>query len=500
MKNKKLVISGQTILIILFILFAFAIRLGLLLVSDDFHGVSNGRVIQAKLILENDLSRGEWYSPVHPPVHLLLLMGGLKVFNNPLVVPRLISLIFGTLFLLPFYYCVKFFFDKQVALFSMLAVALYSEHVVYSVIATSETSFHFFLFLSLSLLLVSLRKKNMKYLLISAFCLGVASLCRYEGLLFIPIFAFAFRQDLKKGAQFAAAALIAPAIWMFINFIYSMDPLQFINTNNITVPLQFGWIRAQGVQMGFIEKLLFWPLSLIETLGAFVFILGIAGVLYCLYKRKKMPLALVFCFLFFVFILRTVQEYLYLQPRYGITLGLFIIPYSVYFFNKSIKIIEKHSIKIPSMITLLLIASMIPSLGQRILAAPLYVPLFAKKTAAYMHENIKEGDNIILDHCGDEKYREPIKVLSGINPKHFVLRPYLVPKDGQWLAEGEMFFKVLKEAKIDILIYSPKGDLQDILGLEKKGKQTIIHGFKFSLIYSIAPYFVYSVERVNSVK
>jgi len=75
-----------------------------------------------------------------------------------------------------------------------------------------------------------------------------------------------------------------------------------------------------------------------------------------------------------------------------------------------------------------------------------------------------------------------------------------VPKDGQWLAEGEMFFKVLKEAKIDILIYSPKGDLQDILGLEKKGKQTIIHGFKFSLIYSIAPYFVYSVERVNSVK
>ena len=46
--------------------------------------------------------------------------------------------------------------------------------------------------------------------------------------------------------------------------------------------------------------------------------------------------------------------------------------------------------------------------------------------------------------------------------------PYLVLKDGQWLADKEMFFKVLKEAEIDILIYSPKGDLKDILELGKK--------------------------------
>ncbi|MCG2712670.1 MAG: glycosyltransferase family 39 protein [Candidatus Omnitrophica bacterium] len=469
--------------IVLILCLAFCLRLWLLVNTDDFHGVSNGRIIRAQLILKNDLPRGEWYSPVHPPVHLLLLMGGIKAFNNPVVISRVISLIFGVLLLLPFYYCVKFLFDEQAAVFSMLAVSLYSEHVVYSVIATSETCFHFFLFLSLFLLLSSFGKKSAKYLLSSALCLGAASLCRYEGLLFIPLFAFALKKDLKHCALFAAAALIAPVIWMFINFTYSGDPLQFINTNDFTVPLQFGWIRAQGQDMGILRKAMFWPKSLIDTLGYGVFFFGIAGIAYSLFKKERMFMALLFCFLIVVFIFRTIEEKLYVQERYAITIGLLLIPYSIFIISKIIASLRKHNLKVTGIMTLLLIASMIPSLKQRILAAPLYAPLFAKQTAAYMRENIKEGDNIILDHCGDEKYREPIKVLSGINPKQFVLMPYLVPCDGQWLADREMFFNVLKEAKVNILIYSPRGDLKDILNLEERGEQAIIGDFKFSLLY-----------------
>ncbi len=500
MANKKTVISNQIVLIALIMLLAFLIRLGLLLVSDDFHGVSNGRIIRAQLILKNELPNGQWYSPVHPPVHLMFLMGGIKLFNDPSLGARLISLIFGTLLLLPFYYCVKFLFDGQVAVFSMLAVAVYSEHVVYSVIATSETCFHFFLFLSLFLLLTFLKEKSAKCLLGSALCLGAASLCRYEGLLFIPLFAFALREDLKHCALFVAAALIGPAVWMFINFIHRGDPLQFINTNDFTVPLQFGWIRAQGEAMGTLKKAMFWPKSLIDTLGWGVFLLGIGGIAYSLFRRERMFMGLLFCFLLAVFVFRTIEEKLYVQERYAITLGLLLIPYSVFSISKVIESFRKHDIKIPGIVTLLLIGSMIPSLGQRVLAAPLYTPLFAREVAAYMHENIREGDNIILDHCGDEKYREPLKVLSGINPKQFVLMPYLVPKDGQWLADKEMFFKVLKEAKVNILIYSPKGDLKDILGLEKKGKQAIINEFEFSLLYSRNPYFIYRVEKVDDVK
>ncbi|MCK4994150.1 MAG: glycosyltransferase family 39 protein [Candidatus Omnitrophica bacterium] len=500
MQNKKPLISNRIGLILLILLLAFSIRLGLLLVSDDFHGVSNGRIIRAQLILNHDLPGDKWYSPVHPPLHLLFLMGGIKVFNYPVVVPRLISLIFGTLLLLPFYYCVKFLFDEQIAVFSILAAALYSEHIVYSVIATSETCFHFFLFLSLFLLLSFSKKKSSKYLLSSALCLGAACLCRYEGLLFIPLFSFSLREDLKHCALFITAALIAPAIWMFINFTHSGDPLQFINTNDFTVPLQFGWIRAQGEALGIFKKAMFWPKSLIDNLGAGVFIFGIGGIVYSLVRRERMFMSLLFCFLLFVFIFRTMEEKLYVQERYAITLGLLLIPYSVFSISKAIESFGKHNMKVSGIVTLLLIASMIPSLGQRVLAAPLYAPLFAKQAAAYMCENIKEGDNIILDHCGDEKYREPIKVLSGINPKQFVSMPYLVPKDGQWRADKELFFKVLDAAKVNVLVYSPKGDLQDILELEKRDNPVMVENFKFSLLYSGKPYFVYNVEKVNNVR
>ena len=340
----------------------------------------------------------------------------------------------------------------------------------------------------------------MKYLLSSALCLGVASLCRYEGLLFIPLFAFTLKDDLKHCALYMLAALIAPGIWSFVNFMQSGDPLNFISTNDFTVPLQFAWIRSQGIKIGFIEKLLFWPKSLIDSLGAGIVFFGVGGIAYCLFRKKRILMALLFCFLMLVFISRTIQEKLYVQERYAITLGLLLIPYSIFSISKAIENFRKYNIKIPMTAALLLIVSMIPLIGQRVSAASLYAPLFAKQVACFMRENIKEGDNIFLDHCGDEKYREPIKVLSGVNPKQFVFKPYLVPKDGRWIADRKMFFNVLKEAEVNILVYSPKGDLNAILGLEKRGKQVIINDFKFSLLYSSEPYLVYRVEKVNDAK
>ena len=504
MKNNFLVKHkiqiSEIALILLVFCFAFGLRLWLLVNTNDFHGISNGNIIRAQLLLNNDLAKDELFEPVHPPLHILLLMVGIKAFNDPVLGGRLISLFFGSLFLLPFYYCIKFLFDQRTAVFSMLAAAVYSEHVVYSVIATSEVCFHFFLFLSLFLLLSFFRRQSIKYLFISALCLGLASLCRYEGLLFVPLFAFALKGQLRRCCMFMGTALILPAIWMYVNFINSGDALRFINTNNLTVPLQFSWIRSQGIEMGFMEKILFWPMSLVDTLGAFMYVSGIAGILYCLFKRKNILMGMIFSFLFFVFMFKTVQESLYLQPRYGITLGLLLIPYSIFCISQALENLKKYKIIIPSSLILLLIASMIPPLGQRVLGAPLYAPLFAKKLAAYMHENIKESDNIFFDHCGDEKYKAPIKVLSGLNPRQFVFMAYLKPKDGQFQADREMFFQGLEKAGVSILIYSPGGDLRDILELGKGVKQRIVEDFKFNLLDSIEPYYVYSVENLNDAK
>jgi len=261
MKNKRIVLFKQIILIALIILFAFSIRLGLFMASDDFHGVFNGRIIRAQLILKNALPQGEWYSPVHPPVHLLFLF---------------------------------------------------------------------------------LKRNSLKYLLSSALSLGVASLCRYEGFLFVSLMAILLRKNFKYCVMFIITALAGPVIWMFVNFMYSGDPLQFINTNKFTVPFQFGWIGSQGIRMGFVEKIFFWPVSLIDTLGIFMFPFGIAGILDSLYRRKNMFMAIIFISLSCIFMYRTVNESLYVQPRYGITLGLFLIPYSIYFFFNMLNILGRN--------------------------------------------------------------------------------------------------------------------------------------------------------------
>ncbi len=488
---------NERIFLLLIIAFAFLLRLLLLLNTHDFHGISAGRVLLTELMLKNKgLPLGLWYDPVHPPLHLLLLFLGLKALNSPFLVPRLISLLFGMLMFIPFYLFNKFFFGKKTALFSLLAVAIYSEHVVYSVIATSETCYAFFIFLAFWLYVLSLNKNKPEFLLaLSGISIGLASLSRYEGLLFIPLMTLFLRKDLKRSAVFFLTAMILPLIWMAVNYKYSGDPFRFITTNDFTVPLQYNWIRSQGIAVDLMRRIFYWPGVLIETLGGFVFFLGLGGLGYCAAKRTRVFPAAAFLLILGVFIAGTAGERVYLQPRYSILPGLLLIPFSFFIFLKLIAFLKTKIKFIPVAAALLLIAGMIPAIGQRVLAEPLFIPFFARDIASYIGKNMNHGENIFLDQCGDEKYREPIKLLSGINPRQFVVMPYLVPKGGRWVADKAKFFALLRKNNVRFLVYSPAGDLGKILALEKKGKETVMEGFKFTLCYKDSRYYVYRVER-----
>ena len=99
--------------------------------------------------------------------------------------------------------------------------------------------------------------------------------------------------------------------------------------------------------------------------------------------------------------------------------------------------------------------------------------------------------------CGDEKYREPIKVLSRINPGQFVTMHYMVSKNGRWVADKKRFFDVLKISRAKLLIYSPRGDLKDILRLGENDKKVFKEGMCFRLVYKRGPYLIYRIEREN---
>lgn len=483
----------EYLLVGLIIFLAFSIRMGILMHTVDFHGVSNGKILEAQMIL-NDLDL-KFLAPVHPPVHMLFLIIGMKLFGAFAYVSRGISLGFGIMTIGILYLYIKLIFDREIALFSILGISLYSSHIIYSIIATSETSFHFFLFLSLYGYELFRKKRRNYLLLLCGISSGLASMCRYEGLLIIPLFMFFLLKNKKDLIKFFVYAFSIPLVWMVANYFIYGKAWEFILTNNFIVPLQISWIRSQGFNIDFIYKLLFWPKTLIKTLGAGVFYLGIIGIFHCVLNRRIKLLSAVFVMFFTVFVINTLRETLYFQPRYGITLGLILIPFSIYCVGI---IIDKVNSKIPKWIVLPLLWTMIIPIGTQVLASPLYAPAFAKRTALFLKGELADSGSVLLDHCGDEKYREPIKVLSRINPQRFVLVPKAFNVYGEYAVDYKQFFQDLIAENVKTLVYSPYGELKDVLNLNtEKNILQQRQGFLFRLIYKSDPYYIYSVSEME---
>ncbi|MBU1044838.1 MAG: glycosyltransferase family 39 protein [Candidatus Omnitrophica bacterium] len=489
-KHKEYLLVG------LILLLAFIIRMGILLHTVDFHGISNGRILEAQMILNDPLNLKLWV-PVHPPGHILFVIIGIKLFGSFFAISRIISLGFGMMTILISYLYLKQVFNKQIALFSILAISLYSAHIVYSIIGTSETMFHFFLFLSLYLYEQFKRKSNLSLLYLFGLSVGFASMCRYEGLLLIPFYLFFLRKSKINIMGFISFALLFPLAWMLVNYLAFGSPIEFLASNNFIVPQQINWIRDNGFNIDFIYKFLFWPKAMISTLGIAVFVFGWLGLIYAQLNRQANVLGGLFIVLFAIFVINTLREMLYLQPRYGITLGLMLIPFSVYCF---MKVIEKIDSRIPRWTVLILLWTMIIPIGSQVLGSSLFAPEFAKNTAFYLKENRNLGSNIMIDHCGDEKFREPIKVLSRIDPIYFSLMPVMIDENNDYVIDQEKFFKMIENNNIETLVYSPYGDLAGILKLNIENIPQQRRNFLFTLKHKNAPYYIYDIKKVKNDK
>jgi Dolichyl-phosphate-mannose-protein mannosyltransferase len=492
--QSKFIQYKQLILIGSIIFLALIIRLGILAHTVDFHGVANGKILEAQMILNNPVDIKLW-TPVHPPAHILFLIAGIKLLGSFTVGPRMISLGFGIMTILICYLYFKSVFNQETALFSSLAISLYSAHIVYSIIATSETSFHFFLFISLYVFELIKQKNNRYLLFLLGLSVGIASMCRYEGLLLIPFYMIFLRDNKFELMKFTVYALIIPVVWLVVNYLAFGNAFEFLASNNFIVPQQIDWIRTRGYNIDFVYKLLFWPKSLMQTLGVGVFSFGIIGVVYSAFRLQNKLFAALLVMFFSVFLLNTLQETLYFQPRYGITLGLILIPFSIYFF---ITVLEQISQRIPKWTVLILVWTMIIPIGEQVFAAPLYAPVFAKNTALYLENNANIKGNIIMDHCGDEKYREPIKVLSRVNPTRFALMPKKISNKGDYVIDQDRFFQMLEDDNIQTLVYSPYGELNKILNFNTQNNTEQRQSFLFALKFKSHPYYIYEIKKVKN--
>jgi hypothetical protein len=172
-----------------------------------------------------------------------------------------------------------------------------------------------------------------------------------------------------------------------------------------------------------------------------------------------------------------------------------LIPFAMFLFLKITEICTPGRTR---WMALLLVFSMIFPLRGVLREEPLAMPRFAREVTAYLRDHVRTDDKIILDHCGDEKFREPIKLLSGVNLDQFVVAPYTDIVTGKgMLVNKSKFIKVLDEYNITMLVYSPRGGLGPILALEKDRRDQVIGGFNFRLVFFSKPYYIYRITRTE---
>ncbi|MBU1062500.1 MAG: glycosyltransferase family 39 protein [Candidatus Omnitrophica bacterium] len=259
------------------------------------------------------------------------MVSTLRFFDkkNFILLTRLVSLVFGSLFIFLYFNSVEKIFNAKIAYLSAFFVAVYPLHIHLSTLSLPEVIACFFLFASLfflhQFLYVSDRWTN---LIISALFLTYACMLRFECWLFILIFStwiFVKRKISKGLLIFLFLSLIFPSVWMFVNYRYTGNPVNFVF---ISAEATKYFMSTEDLSLR--DKIWGWPKVLYYTLGSPLFILCCMGFIVPLVFRKfRNVFYYSFAIFFSIYMVKSINNtYSFDIWRYSLPLGLFFIPFA----------------------------------------------------------------------------------------------------------------------------------------------------------------------------
>jgi len=165
-------------------LFAFIIRFGFFLISDEGGGDAIARVAMSRNITDHQM----WlFAGVWQPLPFYLIAGALKIYNDPTLAPRFLSLLYGTCVFFPFFYLIKREVSIRAAIFSTIFLALFINHIYLSVTSYAESLALFLIVSSLYYFLSYYRSppNERNHLIYGSTLLALACLTRPEAWLLI---------------------------------------------------------------------------------------------------------------------------------------------------------------------------------------------------------------------------------------------------------------------------------------------------------------------------
>ena len=465
------------IIIFLFLVFLATLARSLFLLnSDNFDGsFSMGRVTAALCILENPGLRLNFDGNSSILYHYLLATA-LYFWRNPLITPRIFTMLFGILLIIPFYLLIEMLFNQEIAFYSSILLSFYPLHVMQSTLSTSDVVFHFFFFACLYYFFkFKLKEKKVFWLILSAILFNIAAMLRFESWVFIPLLSiFLYKDGKRYSAAFFLLSLILPSIWLYLCYRYRGNIFY-----SFIVPARTAHTEILLQRVPYAKQIFGWLNILYKTLGPIIVICGIFGMLYSIAKKRFLHLTLLFLYLYSLYTINALTERMWYNYRYSILLGLLILPYSVL-------CIEKISVPLRlKPIILFLPFIFFSMLGfKNITSRYIFrstLPVEIKEIAQWLKVNVSSRGKLILSSDRLDASEQDIVVRSGISPKNFFI--VSTPLTGPLTTEEDIR-RYINYEKPRYLILNSSSFLQGVLNFDMSQKNLSELGYRFELVYA----------------
>jgi len=481
-KNKK------TIDLFFLFLICFLTRFIFLIFTDNKPGDPWERIIHSLEWLENPhfILSSYWL-----PLHTYLISGILLLWNNPLIAPRVLSLLFGSFTVIPLYLLLKHIFGRNNALFSCILFSLLGVHISYSAQSWSEAPALFFLITGFYFSLCEKRLNTLTSISAGLF-IGLSSMIRIEFWVFIPLLIGLriLETGIKKSLVYSFSTLLFPCLWMISTFVQMGDILPYYSLNIASERYKIG---------GFWEKFFIYPVKFIKLVGPIIAIGSFFGICLSFLQRKGYELGVLFIGYLSFFIYESIKVNANAQSRFLMIIAIISFPY-FFFFIQEVNFIKKEQTKkililVGFISSILLSAWGIFFSGGELKAyrAPQWEITLSEKFAA-----VPKNEKILIDNY--DWFISNIAVRSGISPKNFgrvfMSAPYVGIKscNGFYSLNDNGLIRYLEKEKPSIFLYYPDGVLKEYFTREGNTISLKNLDYRFTFLYETGPYLVYKIN------
>jgi len=471
-----------TLSIILLVVLACIVRVFVILNYDNKPGDAVQHIETALRIIENPglFTNFDANSSV---VYNYLLALSLYIWNQPLLSPRLATVIFGIGVMIPFYFLVRMLFNERIAFYSGLLLVFYPLHVLQSGYTTSDVVYQFFLISSLYYLFKFKQdKEKLITLFVSALLLNISSVLRFESWIFIPVLSLFLYSDGKKySLMFFFLSLMLPCVWLLLCYHVTKDMFfSFImpaKTMRAEILLRYSENQ---------NDILRWLKVLSWNIGYPVVISGMFGVIYAFIRKKAVSLAVLFLLLLFSYTLNSMLGRMWHNERYTIVLGILLLPYSLLFIEKIASFLETKPVFVFLPFIVLSFVDFNKVCRKPVFYMPNIVttklPQEISDIGIWLRENTLSQDKIIIGSDGFNIFIPDIVIRSGIPPRRFF--EVYTPLVDLISRSKESIIRYINSEKPRYLVLYSAGYLREVLDFDMNQEKVNRFGLTFQLVYS----------------